>query len=145
MPKRICFRAASSPSNGRSWIKRMGRRLIVLSTVVAVNACAPAPKIDIDAEIEARVKRIEAKNGPGQDAHLKHRLIAMAKDDQAVRRPEYVSDTATPEAVREQEQTDRRLTIELKQIVREKGWPTIRMVGLEASGDAGIMLAHSSD
>ena len=40
---------------------------------------------------------------------------------------------------------DERLTAELKQIIHEKGWPTISLVGLRASQDAALILMHSPD
>src|SRR6185369_10395085 len=41
--------------------------------------------------------------------------------------------------------TDQRLTQALKQIVAEKGWPTIQLVGIEASNGAMLILTHSAD
>ena len=85
------------------------------------------------------------KNGKGTDQELKQRLIAMAKEDQAVRKREYVSNAAPESLVKEQQQTDDRLTAELKRIIAGKGWPTISLVGLEASEDAALILTHTRD
>jgi hypothetical protein len=41
--------------------------------------------------------------------------------------------------------TDAQLTQELKQIVEQKGWPTIALVGIEASNAAMTVLTHSAD
>jgi hypothetical protein len=41
--------------------------------------------------------------------------------------------------------TDAQLTLELKQIVEQKGWPTIALVGIEASNAAMTVLTHSAD
>lgn len=100
---------------------------------------------DFEKELEAKVNILVEKNGPGTDQKLKQRLITMAKQDQVVRKPAYVSDTASEKLVREQEQTDDRLTAALKKIIAEKGWPTIGLVGLQASEDAALVLTHSRD
>jgi hypothetical protein len=100
---------------------------------------------DFDKVLEARVDELVKLNGKGTDQKLKQRLIRMGKQDQAVRKPEYVSDAAAPKLVREQERTDARLTVELKQIVAKKGWPTIALVGLPASENASLILTHSQD
>jgi hypothetical protein len=41
--------------------------------------------------------------------------------------------------------TDAQLTVELKQIVDQKGWPTIALVGIGASNAAMTVLTHSAD
>ncbi len=84
-------------------------------------------------------------NGNGTDQKLKQRLIRIGKRDQAVRKPKYISDTASKRLVREQEETDAKLTAELRRIVAKKGWPTIVLVGLSASENASLILTHSPD
>ena len=41
--------------------------------------------------------------------------------------------------------TDAELTAELKQIVQQKGWPTIALVGIDASNAAMLILTHTPD
>jgi hypothetical protein len=41
--------------------------------------------------------------------------------------------------------TDQRLTQELEHIVHEKAWPTISLVGIEASNGAMLILTHSAN
>lgn len=100
---------------------------------------------DSESALEARVNELVKQNGNGTDQKLKQRLIRMGKQDQAVRKPEYVSDIASKKLIRVQERTDARLTAELKRIVAKKGWPTIALVGVSASEDANRILAHSRD
>lgn len=100
---------------------------------------------DWEREMELRVEKLIQRHGNGTDEALKARLTAMAKRDQAVRKPEYFSDEASKGRVREQERVDGELTAELKKIVREKGWPTIKLVGLQASEHAALILSHSRD
>ncbi len=69
----------------------------------------------------------------------------MYKRDQAVRTRAYTSDDPSEAMVRQQERRDDELTAELKRIVAEKGWPDIRLVGLGASENAALVLAHSRD
>jgi hypothetical protein len=95
--------------------------------------------------MEAEVQKLVAKHGNGTDEQLQQRLRSMARRDQAVRTAKYVSNTAAEALVKEQEQVDIQLTAELKAIVANKGWPTIPLVGLQASEDAALILTHSRD
>jgi hypothetical protein len=51
----------------------------------------------------------------------------------------------TPDMLAKMPATDAELTSELKQIVDQKGWPTISLVGIEASNAAMLVLTHSAD
>jgi hypothetical protein len=42
-------------------------------------------------------------------------------------------------------QTDARLTEELQQIIKESGWPTIALAGIDASNAAMLILTHTAD
>jgi hypothetical protein len=95
--------------------------------------------------MEALVERLVAKHGTGTDKQLRARLARMAEQDQAVRTGKFISSDLPVELVREQEAVDDRLTRELKQIVTEKGWPTIALVGVDGSGHAALILTHSRD
>lgn len=92
---------------------------------------------DLAARHEALIKR----NGPGTDAALREKLVAMFAKDQEARgvgtgKPAYTAKTAA---------VDVELTAELKGMVARRGWPVIAMVGYDASNDAMAMLTHSPD
>jgi hypothetical protein len=87
------------------------------------------------------------KNGPGTDAVLRDQLLKMRDEDQAVRGFAHGQQTSmmTPEMMKQLPAVDARLTAELKQIVVQKGWPTIALVGFGASNGAMLILTHSPD
>jgi hypothetical protein len=81
------------------------------------------------------------RNGPGTDAALRDKLMKMDASDQEARgagagHPTYTAKTAA---------VDVQLTAEMKEIVARHGWPTIALVGVEASNDAMTILTHSPD
>jgi hypothetical protein len=100
-------------------------------------------------EIAAAKRREEliAENGTGTDAALRDQLQKMGEDDQAVRGFAHGKQTSamTKEMVQKLPAVDARLTLELKQIVKEKGWPTIALVGIDASNSAMLILTHTAD
>lgn len=99
------------------------------------------------AAIKARREQLIQQNGPGTDAALRSQLLAMRDKDQAVRGfvgGKQVSGM-TPDMIAKMPATDAELTQELKQIVDQKGWPTISLVGIEASNSAMLVLTHSAD
>ena len=86
-------------------------------------------------------------NGPGTDVALRDHLIKMGEDDQAARGFAHGKQTSamTQEMIHQLPAIDTRLTLELKEIVNEKGWPTIALVGIDASNAAMLILTHTSD
>ena len=97
--------------------------------------------------IEARRQQLIQQNGPGTDVGLRNQLLTMRDKDQAVRGfagGKQVSGM-TPDMIAKMPTTDAELTAELKQIVDQKGWPTISLVGIEASNAAMLVLTHSAD
>ncbi|MGD0443041.1 MAG: DUF6624 domain-containing protein [Edaphobacter sp.] len=97
--------------------------------------------------IVARHNELVQTNGPGTDTALRDRLLKMGSEDQAVRgfaNGRQVSGT-TREMIQKMPQTDARLTAELQEIVKTSGWPTIALVGIEASNAAMLILTHSTD
>lgn len=94
---------------------------------------------------DAQIKALVKAHGNGTDLKLKNRLISMYKEDQAVRSAPYRSGSATRKLMERQKMTDSRLTLELERIVGQHGWPTITLVGLQASQDAAVILLHSPD
>jgi muconolactone delta-isomerase len=97
--------------------------------------------------IKARREQLIQQNGPGTDAALRNQLLVMRDKDQAVRGfagGKQVSGM-TPDMLAKMPGTDAELTSELKQIVDQKGWPTIWLVGIDASNAAMLVLTHSAD
>ena len=100
-----------------------------------------------ESAIKARRQQLIQQNGQGTDTTLRSQLLAMRDKDQAVRgfsngRP---ASGMTPDMLANMPATDAELTQELKQIVDQKGWPTISLVGLEASNAAMLVLTHTAD
>jgi hypothetical protein len=123
--------------------------LIVLLPAVAAEApwqVAPAASKDWMADLERRHKELIAKNGPGTDAAYRTELLKMRDEDQRARgmdpaarskgHVEFASNLA---------EIDAALTNELKLDVQTKGWPTIALVGIEASNAAMLVLTHTRD
>jgi hypothetical protein len=100
-------------------------------------------------DVERRRRELVRQNGPGTDASLRDRLIAMAQEDQAA--PERGLTKVAPqdrekyEAAANRADTDAKLTAQLKEIIANEGWPTIAMVGIDASNGAMRILIHTRD
>ena len=92
-------------------------------------------------DLATRRAELIKRNGPGTDAALRENLVKMYASDQDARgaltgHPAYTAKTA---------EVDKQLTTELKQIIARHGWPTIGMVGMDASNDAMTILTHTPD
>ena len=94
-----------------------------------------------------RHKELIQENGPGTDTVLRDQLLRMGEEDQAARGFTHGKQTSavTREMIQKLPATDAQLTLELKQIVKEKGWPTIALVGIDASNSATLILTHTAD
>jgi len=80
----------------------------------------------------------------GSDEALRKRLLAMQKADRTIRdRIMVLSPEKQASMAPALKSTDEKLTGELKQIVAQKGWPTINLVGRNASEAASSILLHS--
>lgn len=101
----------------------------------------PSWKVPLDAHI----KELSDQNGPGTDAALRERLSTMLATDQSARRAAITPSTAGKESMQKLAATDTELTAELKQIVEKNGWPTIALVGIDASNAAMTILTHTPD
>lgn len=113
----------------------------------AAKSSTTASESSWQAAIQARREQLIQQNGPGTDAALRSQLLGMRDKDQAVRGfsgGQRVSGM-TPDMLAKMPATDAELTSELKQIVDQKGWPTISLVGIEASNAAMLVLTHSAD
>jgi hypothetical protein len=51
----------------------------------------------------------------------------------------------TDSLAKQQRDADAALTLQLKEIVATRGWPTFRLVGVDGSGQAMLVLNHSAD
>jgi hypothetical protein len=110
------------------------------STSPSASEPTPAWKVNID----VRRKQLIEQNGYGTDAPLRDQLMKMRATDQAARG--FVSAAGTKQQMMQKlPVTDAELTAELKQIVQQKGWPTIAMVGIDASNAALLILTHTAD
>ena len=129
--------------------------LFFAATFVALPASVPAQQASKastaesswQAAIKGRRQQLISLNGPGTDAALRSQLLGMRDKDQAVRGfagGKQVSGM-TPDMLAKMPATDAELTVELKQIVDQKGWPTISLVGIDASNAAMLVLTHSAD
>jgi hypothetical protein len=93
---------------------------------------------------EDHLERLAQKNGitserrsMGTNPRLARQLLAMQKQDQAPR--------TSKERAASMADVDSRLTAQLQAIVKQHGWPTIQLVGFEASSAAALILIHTSD
>jgi|GEM_PF-5803843 len=83
-------------------------------------------------------------NGDGTDQKLKAELLAMGKRDQDIRKRMFSLPRDQQAAlIPELQKTDKSLTNRLKQIVDTYGWPTIALVGIQASQAAVLILVHT--
>lgn len=100
-----------------------------------------------ESAIQQRRNELIAKNGSGTDAPLRDQLLRMRDEDQAARGFVHgkQSSSMTQLMVKQLPATDAQLTAQLKQVVAQKGWPTIAMVGIDASNGAMLVLTHTQD
>jgi len=100
-----------------------------------------------EADLQRRHDALIAHNGPGTDIALRDRLLALGDADQAARGMKNGAPTDSKQLriATNLAEVDKNLTEQLKQIVADKGWPTITMVGIQASNAAMLMLTHTRD
>jgi hypothetical protein len=98
-------------------------------------------------EIQKRRDALIATNGPGTDADLRTQLLAMTARDQEARGMQggAPKDKAKLAIASNLDEIDAALTTELKAVVAAHGWPTIALVGIEASNGAMLILTHTRD
>ena len=94
-----------------------------------------------------RHQELVERNGTGTNAVLRDRLMGMLAVDQQVRNElvKQAQSTGKPPDVAQLHPVDAKLTTELKEIVAQSGWPTIQMVGFDASNAAMLILIHTED
>lgn len=117
-----------------------------IAAALLMFCCYASAQADWEAKAEAKAHRLIQKNGPGTDAALKQELLKMYAEDQGVRnRLDSAPAGQRDELDKQMEEIDARLTARLKRIVAADGWPTIALVGSEASQAASVILIHSPD
>jgi hypothetical protein len=128
-----------------------------LLPLAVAQSNTPVPSQNPSAEIkstpawavaaEERHEELIKTNGPGTDVALRDQLLKMGEDDQAARGFSHGKQTSavTQDMIHQLPAIGTRLTLELKEIVKEKGWPTIALVGIDASNAAMLILTHTSD
>jgi hypothetical protein len=114
-----------------------------LAIIGLLLTAAVAPAQDFDAKIRDLVKKF----GHGTDDDLRLRLIDLGDQDSVVRRYDMdrLSQAQQRMVLDQMAATDKYLTGQLREVVAEKGWPTMKMVGVQASEDAARVLLHSPD
>jgi hypothetical protein len=97
----------------------------------------------MDARHEELIKRI----GPGTDAALRDTLLTMLETDQKARGMSHGQPINKTKLTMESNmaEIDAQLTTQLKAILAKDGWPTIALVGIEASNAAMLVLTHTAD
>ena len=119
----------------------------VLLTFALLTPLQSPTQPSYEQDLKARHQALIERNGPGTDTALRDQLIAMRDRDQQARGfrngepidKEHYTQSANLAVI------DRELTDQLKQIFYAKGWPTIHLVGIEASNAALLILTHSPD
>jgi hypothetical protein len=115
------------------------------------SAHSPAATAGPDAlwnkDFEQRHRELIERNGPGTNASLRAQLLAMRDQDQSARGVSHGPpiDNGKLVMARNMAQVDANLTAQLKEIVAQDGWPTIGLVGIDASNAAMLVLTHSPD
>lgn len=110
-------------------------------------SAAEHPQAPWAAKIAARRQQLIAQNGTGTDAALRTELLSLREKDQEARgfKNGAPAGAGQPAMANNLAAIDAALTEQLKTIVEQKGWPTIALVGSEASDAATLLLNHSAD
>jgi hypothetical protein len=99
------------------------------------------------ADAAKRRQELIDTNGPGSDAGLQAKLLAMRDADEGARGLSHgeAKDKEKLQMASNMAEIDGQLTAELKEIVAKSGWPTIKLVGIDASSGAMLVLTHTQD
>lgn len=116
---------------------------LALAALLVAPLCV-AQQPDWEKRLADRHAQLVAKNGPGTDAALRDQLLTMRKEDQDARFRN-INGANKAADVAALGQLDASLTSQLKTIVAAHGWPTIQLVGSDASDGAMLILIHSPD
>ena len=127
--------------------------------LVLLLASSPAPATNLQqqppaaastdwmADLQRRRAALIQHNGPGTNAALREQLLSMRDADQAARglRRAPGEETRPLKIALNLAEIDQNLTSQLRQIFEKNGWPTIYLVGLDASNAAMLILTHTAD
>ncbi len=99
------------------------------------------------ADFEKRHAELVQRNGPGTNLALRDELLAMLETDQNARGISHGQPVHKDklEMAANLPEVDAKMTAELKEVVAKDGWPTIALVGIEASNAAMLILTHTAD
>ncbi len=114
--------------------------LLALSTSSLLAQSSPAPQAPVAAQAT------QAAQAAQNNAALRTQLLTMLQQDQTARGLAGAQSSTTGPAVASNlAQIDAVLTQQLKNIVAQHSWPTIALVGPDASKAATLLLGHTSD
>lgn len=121
--------------------------ILVPAALAAQTSAPPAAPENWKQAAERRRAELIAKNGPGTDAELRDRLLALGAKDQDARGLQNGQPKNKDRYERASNliEIDQALTTDLKGIVSAHGWPTVALVGLDASNAAMLVLTHTPD
>jgi hypothetical protein len=128
----------------RVWMLALFVSVPASATVAIAQQPQPAPAWQL--ELQHRREALVERNGSGTNAALRDQLLAMRDQDQRARG--MAGDAGKPgpiEIAGNLAEIDAALTAQLKQVVAASGWPTIAMVGIDASNAAMLVLTHTAD
>ena len=105
------------------------------------------------ADLKRRHDELIRSNGPGTNPAVRDQLLAMLAQDQQARG---LAGAATSSTTNSKEgkklqvagnlnEIDAALSDQLKALIATHGWPTIALVGIDASNAAMLILTHSRD
>ncbi|WP_263380524.1 DUF6624 domain-containing protein [Granulicella paludicola] len=135
-------------------ISRYTASLVLLTCIAsgpafAVLAQSPSTaqaSTDWKTAIAQRREALIARNGPGTDPQLRDELLKMRDEDQKARGIDPAAKSkGHVEIASNLADIDAALTKELQLIVKGRGWPTISMVGIDASNAAMLIMTHTRD
>jgi hypothetical protein len=118
-----------------------------MATIAASGQNVASEQAAWEKVADARHNALVKQWGTGTDSALREKLHAMFVRDQDARSFMTTLPLAewTDSLAKQQQDTDAALTLQLKEIVATRGWPTFRMVGVDGSGQAMLILNHSAD
>lgn len=94
---------------------------------------------------DAHRQQLSDSNGPGTDPALAKQLLTMRDQDQVARGIRSAQPGQPLAMANNLAEIDATLTAQLKTIVEQHGWPTITLVGIDASNAATLLLTHTAD
>ena len=121
--------------------------LILISATSAFSQDLASQQAAWEKMAEVRHDELVKQWGAGTDPALREKLAEMYRRDQEARKFMMTLPQAqwTVAMGQQQRDEDAALTSQLKEIVASRGWPTFRLIGVNGSGQAMLILNHSAD